>query len=208
VVGQLNLYAYCLNNPVMGVDPTGEFWDTVFDIGFIIWGIVDLVNGGYKDWKNWVALGVDVLFAVIPFIPAGVGQVIKVGNKIDNATDIVSAINKIDNFQDMSKVTVIGRNMQRVTDVATMIGKSDNLYKVWNGYDVTSKGVKRFLHNGISMLHDGGWIFGKLRKGYTVLDIGISTVHTGLGLWYGTERFVIGVWKTRNLWKLPVNYYL
>ena len=27
------------------------------------------------------------------------------------------------------------------------------------------------------------------------------------GLWYGTEGFVLGLWKTRNIWKLPINYY-
>ena len=113
IPGQLNLYAYCNNNPVMFTDESGYFWDTLFDIGFIIWGIVDLVNGGWKDWKNWVALGVDLVFAILPFIPNGAGQVIKVGNKIDNAVDVASAINKIDNVQDLSKVTMIGRNMLR-----------------------------------------------------------------------------------------------
>ena len=172
-----------------------------------MWGIYDLVNGGYKDWKNWVALGIDIVFAVLPFVPSGAGQVIKVGNKIDNAVDIVSAINKIDNIQDMSKVTLIGRSMDRVTDIATLIGKADNLYDVWKGYDATATGLKRFVHNGISMLHDAGWMFSKLRSGYVVIDIGITTLHSGRGLYYGAERFVITLWKTRNLWKLPINYY-
>lgn len=40
-------------------DPSGHFWDTVFDIGFLIWSIVDVVrNPG--DWKYWAALGVDI----------------------------------------------------------------------------------------------------------------------------------------------------
>ena len=47
----LNLYAYCNNNPVMYVDPTGHLWDTILDIGFLIWSVVDLVRGGWKDWK-------------------------------------------------------------------------------------------------------------------------------------------------------------
>lgn len=50
-------------------------------------------------------------------------------------------------------------------------------------------------------------MFGKLRSGYTVIDIGITTLHIGSGIYYGAEHFVIGLWKTRNLWKLPINYY-
>lgn len=198
---------YCGNNPVMNVDPSGCFWDTIFDVGFIIWGISDLINGGYKDWKNWVALGVDIVFAVVPFVPSGAGQVIKAGNKIDNAIDVASAINKIDNIQDLNKVTMIGRSMNRVTDTANIIGKADNLYDVWKGYDRVASFSKP-LANGLSAAHNGGWLFGKLRKGYTVIDIGITTAHKGRGLWYGTERFVLATWRTRNLWKFPINYYL
>ena len=203
----LNLYVYCGNDPVNMADPDGCFWDTVFDVSFITWEIYDLVNGGYKDWKNWVALGIDVIFAVIPFVQSGAGQVIKVGNKIDDTVDVANAINKIDNIKDMSKVTMIGRSMDRVTDTAKLIGKADNLYVAWKGFDATATGLKRIVHNGISMIHDAGWMFGKLRSGYTVIDIGMTTLHKGRGLYYGAERFVIILWKTRNIWKLPINYY-
>ena len=178
-----NLYAYCDNNPVMRVDHNGEFWDYVVDIGFIAWGVADVVNDP-GDWKNWAALAVDVVFAVVPFVPSGVGQVVKVGNKIDNALDVANAINKVDNIQDAAKVTMIGRNMNRVTNTANLIGKADNLYEAWRGYDVTATGMKRLFHNGISMAHNGSWLFGKLRQGYTVIDIGLSTMHKGRGLWY------------------------
>ncbi|MBQ8168062.1 RHS repeat-associated core domain-containing protein, partial [bacterium] len=100
-----NLYAYCDNNPVMRVDSNGQFWDYVVDIGFLAWSVVDVVNDP-GDWKNWVALAVDVVFAAVPFVPSGVGQIIKVGNKIDNALDVANAINKVDNIQDVAKVTM------------------------------------------------------------------------------------------------------
>lgn len=206
----MNLYAYCDNNPVVRVDRNGQFWDYVVDIGFIAWSVADVVNDP-GDWKNWVALAVDVVFAVVPFVPGGVGQVIKTGNKIDNAMDVANAINKVDNIHDVAKVTMIGRNMDRVKDTAKLIGKADNLYVPWKGYDAVAKGVKKLLHNGISMVHNGAWLFGKYRKGYTVIDIGVTTKHFGrntFGLWYGTERVVTEIWRTRNIWKIPVNYYL
>ncbi len=209
-IGGLNLYAYCGNDPINRYDPTGHFWDYIFDAAFLIWSVVDVIkNPG--DWKNWVSLGVDLVFAVIPFVPSGAGQVIKVGNKIDNAFDVANMINKLDNVNDIGKLTMIGRNMDRVTDTAKIIGKADNLYDVWKGYDRGAKGFKKLVHNGISMVHDGGWLFGKLRKGYTIIDIGITTMHKGIkafGLWYGTERAVLALWRTRNIWKLPINYFL
>jgi len=63
-------------------------------------------------------------------------------------------------------------------------------------------------HNLISAAHNGGWMLGKLRKGYTVIDIGLSTKRAGRGIWYGAERLALGFWKSRHIWKLPVNYYL
>lgn len=91
--------------------------------------------------------------------------------------------------------------MSRVTDVAKAFDKSNELYKVWKGYDTSAKGIKLLIHNSISMIHDGAWMFSRLRSGYTVFDIGIMTIHKGRGLWYGAERFVISLWKYRNLWK-------
>ena len=201
-----NLYAYCGNNPVMYVDPSGCFWDYVLDAIFLIWGLVDLINGGYKKWENWLSFGIDLVFAVLPFVPAGAGQVIKVGNRIDDAYDVAKAINRMGDFRNIEKVTMIGRNMNRVKNTASLLGKADNLYDVWKGYK-KAKGIRGIFYNGISMFHDGAWMFQKLRHGYTVIDIGLTTGHKFLGAWYGIERFVTGLWETRNIWKLVVNYY-
>ena len=204
-----NVFAYCDNNPIMRVDHGGQFWDYVLDVGFVIWSVADVIDDP-SDGKNWAALAVDVVFAVAPFVPSGAGQVIKVGNKVDNSLDVANAINKVDNIQDTAKVTMIGRNMKRVTNTANVMGIANNLYQPWKKYDAVATGVKKIIHNGISMVHNGNWLFGKLRQGYTVIDIGVTTAHKGvqgLGLWYGTERVVSGLWKTRNIWKLPINFY-
>ncbi|MDE5984151.1 MAG: hypothetical protein K2H13_02725 [Eubacterium sp.] len=72
-----------------------------------------------------------VVFAVLPFVPSGAGQIIKVGNKVDNALEVASSIRKMDKVMDISKVTLIGRRMERVTRTAIAIGKADDLYKTW-----------------------------------------------------------------------------
>lgn len=36
--------------PVMFTDSTGYFWETISDIGFAIWGLVDLIND--PTWEN------------------------------------------------------------------------------------------------------------------------------------------------------------
>ena len=205
IPGQLNLYAYCNNNPVMFTDESGYFWDTLFDIGFIIWGIVDLVNGGWKDWKNWVALVVDILLAAIPFVPAGVGQVVKVGNKVDNIIDTASALNKLDNLQDFHKVTMIGESMDRVRGAASILGVTDNLYDAWKGYDAMISVGKIKRADRISKLHNGFWLYNKLRSGYVVLDAGIDIFKATRSPWYKLESRIVKMWRYRQWVKVPVN---
>jgi RHS repeat-associated protein len=212
-INGFNLYVYCGNNPISRVDYAGNFWDYVFDAVFIAWGIYDLVeNEGYKDWKNWVALGVDIVFAVIPFIPSGAGQVIKIGNKIDNIHDITSAINKLDNIHDLSKITVIGQSMNRVQDAAKAFNAIDNIYDGFKSYNKMAD-MGKMGKVGAEIIGKGqnaAWLFSKLRKGYTVIDIGVDTVKVAKGIVsssYVMERFLLMLWKTRNIWKLPVNYY-
>lgn len=192
----------------MAIDPNGQVWDTIFDIGFIIWGIADIINSEGDDWKSWVSLGVDVLFAAIPFIPSGAGRLFRVGNKIDNVTDVASAISKIDNLQDTGKIIIIGRNADRVSDTAKILDMSDSVFKAWKGFDNTSRGLKRLLHNSITWGQNLGWVFGKIRTGATIIDIGLDTSHVFFGIYYGMERMVIGLWRLRNIWKVPLNYYM
>ena len=102
-----NLFAYCGNNPVIRADHGGQFWDYVIDAVFLVWSVFGVINEP-GDWRNWAALGVDVVFAVAPFVPSGAGQVLKAGNKVDNALDAINAAKVIDRADDTVEIIKSG----------------------------------------------------------------------------------------------------
>ena len=67
-----NLYVYCLNNPVMFIDPTGKFFDAI--LGAIIGAVISAVTYFVEYW-----LGMRVLnwwhFAGIVAIGAALGAI-------------------------------------------------------------------------------------------------------------------------------------
>jgi RHS repeat-associated protein len=110
-----NWYAYCANNPVMYVDPSGMFWDTLFDIGSVIWSTIELIKE--PSWENAGLLALDVASAVVPFVPA-MGATIRVADK---AIDAGKAIGKADNAADIIKV---GSIVDNASDIAKIGAKS------------------------------------------------------------------------------------
>ena len=90
-----NMFAYCGNNPVCRVDIAGNFWDTVFDIASLCYGIYDV-------WQNpddpmaWVGLVGDVIDIAVPFV-SGVGEtarLAKCGDKIIDTAGVVHDISR------------------------------------------------------------------------------------------------------------------
>ena len=176
----------------MYADPSGHWIETVFDIGFIIWDIYNLcTNDGHKDWKNWAALGFDLLFAALPFVTGGGGNVIKLANVGDDLHDI-------------SKVTVVGETMNRVQIVSQFVNATDNLYDGYQMYGVYST----FGKTGKLVAEVGGkvdnalWLLDKLRDGYTIVDIGIDSGRLIRSSSYAMERVILWTWRYRNKIKL------
>lgn len=175
----------------MNVDPTGEFWDTVFDIFFIGWDILNLCKDeGYKDVDNWLALGIDVLFATIPFVSGGGGQVVKFADMADNLNDI-------------KKLTVIGETMNRVQDTATLLGHADDIYHGFKAYDKLSNLGKagKLLAEVGGKVSNATWLYTKLRTGYKIIDIGIDIARVTRSSSYLMERIIVNIWRYRNIWK-------
>ena len=91
-IGELtghNLFAYCQNNPVNETDSTGRIIDTLADIGFITWDVVDIIRDPKNGW-NWTALGTDLGCLLIPFGTGG-GRAVKA---FDKSADIAKGASK------------------------------------------------------------------------------------------------------------------
>jgi RHS repeat-associated protein len=85
LAGGLNLYAYCGHDPVNLVDPTGEAFETAWDIGVVL---VDLGTLAYHSWTgappeviaaDQGALVVDGIALAVPGAPAGMGLAGRMG---------------------------------------------------------------------------------------------------------------------------------
>ena len=196
-INGLNLYAYCLNNPVMYSDGSGHAVDFILDLLFIGWDIYNLVtNEGWKSLGNWVALGIDIAFAVVPFLTGGGSQIVKLANVSDDIFDF-------------NKITVVGETMTRVQTISQFVNANDNLYDGFKAYDRLSdlgKGGKILAEIG-GKSDNLAWLYGKLRRGYTVVDIGIDIGRTARSSSYFFERFLLTIWKYRNIWKLPYHAF-
>jgi RHS repeat-associated protein len=85
-----NRYAYVRSNPLKQVDSSGHLIDTLFDIAAVGVSIVELYNNP-SDPLNYVALALDLTAAVIPFVPAGAGLVIRAANTVRKADKAIDA---------------------------------------------------------------------------------------------------------------------
>ncbi len=79
-------YLFGAANPLINNDPTGEFLDTVWDVGNILYdagaAIYNHATGDHETAKShWVDAAADVAAALIPGVPAGTTKVLRAGAK-------------------------------------------------------------------------------------------------------------------------------
>ena len=113
----LSPYLFCGNDPVNNVDPTGKVFETIWDIGIVLYDVgaatYNHITGNHdKAKENWVDAGLDTGAMLLPFVPAGVSKVGKVVKeavgKADKVTDAVS---------DGKKVSKGLKNADRIAEV-------------------------------------------------------------------------------------------
>ena len=92
-INGLNLYAYCMNDPINYADPSGHWVETVFDLFSLGVSIVEVIINPY-DPLNWAGLAGDAL-DLIPFV-TGVGETVRgvkvVAKGVDIADDVYDTI--------------------------------------------------------------------------------------------------------------------
>ncbi len=91
----LNYYVYSANNPIYYCDPSGNAWETVFDIAGICWSASDFYND--PSWENAGYLAWDIAAIALPVVPgsytAKPTKLLKLFNRFDNAADTARAVN-------------------------------------------------------------------------------------------------------------------
>ena len=89
---EVSPYAYCANNPLLYVDPSGNIWETVWDVISLTTGVKsfsDNVKQGNTGAAILDGLGVlaDAAAVVMPFVPGGVSNVIKGARALNKGYD-------------------------------------------------------------------------------------------------------------------------
>ncbi len=110
----LNRYSYALNNPYKYNDPSGNYFETVLDIGFVVWDVVDIAKNPL-DADNWISLGLDLVSTATPVV-AGLGRVYKAGKGLKNADKIIDVGRSVNKGSDAVKTADKVKDISRRVD--------------------------------------------------------------------------------------------
>ena len=117
-------YAYCGDNPMVRVDKDGRIWDTVLDVAFIAYDLVEAgtqyLSTGSVSNETKAALAADVMAAVIPGV-TGAGVFARVGEKAAAKTiqvakgteKVIQSQSKSSKIERLQKAAEIGQEAHR-----------------------------------------------------------------------------------------------
>ncbi|MDE5794744.1 MAG: hypothetical protein K2I08_08485 [Muribaculaceae bacterium] len=126
----LSPYLFCGNDPVNNVDPTGKIFETIWDIGNVLYddgsAIYNHTTGNHEAAKeNCVDAGFDVAAALLPGLPAGTSKLLTTSTKTAKNIDRVSDVKKgFEAASDVSKIAVNKTSDASKAKDAIRIGRS------------------------------------------------------------------------------------
>ena len=129
-------YAYCANNPILYVDPSGKVFETAWDVASFIIGAVsldeNLRNGNYWDAAlDGVGMLMDAAAILLPGVPGGASASIQALRGTE--TQLAKNGDKV------QKVTSFLRDTKRGRDNEALVLKKFGLTKNTKKFPVTIK---------------------------------------------------------------------
>ena len=132
-----NMFAYCENNPIIGCDPTGEFFDTIFDAISLCSSVVKALKNP-SDTSAWIEVGLNAACFILPGV-TGLGIAYKAAKSAKHVSGAVK-IKKAKDFTTEARAVV--KSLDRsagYTKSSLSAGR-----EIHNGYKIGVEGAKEY----------------------------------------------------------------
>ncbi|MDP3488483.1 MAG: RHS repeat-associated core domain-containing protein [Bacillota bacterium] len=184
-----NLYVYCANNPLIYVDPDGEFFFVATGIlGALIGGvggaIHSYVNHGEVRWQS-VATGAAIGGAI--GLTGGAATAFFAAGSATATTG--TALVKLGLVAKAGGTIILGESMGRVNNAAQKYGAE--VYKGLNGYKAIEDTFGTGIAKAIGALDNASWLLNKMLLDYRVIDIGIDPSRATRSFNYAMEQWFL-----------------
>ena len=104
-----NRYAYALNNPIKYNDPSGHWFKSVLDLGFIAYDIYDIQQNGLN-WVSGASLVADVAGLIVP-VATGGGLAVRA---LAHADDVGDGLRMAGHLGDGAQAIVTASQLSKV----------------------------------------------------------------------------------------------